>query len=181
MGLKNDLTGKRYGKLTVMGFSHKDVKKHKKSENKPFITTYYWKCKCDCGNTTLVSSSNLTSGNTKSCGCYKKELIAKKNTKQGFVFPVLDTSKKTIGEEYFKFKEEVKELDESVLTYSYGICGGLENRQNKEHMLEECFDTIQVIVNLIDKLGITSKEKQDAYMRHIDKMIQRGWSIKTYI
>ena len=30
-------------------------------------------CKCDCGNTTLVSGSNLRKGNTTSCGCAKKD------------------------------------------------------------------------------------------------------------
>lgn len=30
-----------------------------------------WRCKCDCGNETLVSTGNLTSGHTTSCGCNK--------------------------------------------------------------------------------------------------------------
>lgn len=30
-----------------------------------------WKCRCDCGNETVVSTSKLTSCHTKSCGCLK--------------------------------------------------------------------------------------------------------------
>ena len=32
-----------------------------------------YNCQCDCGNTTIVSASKLKNGNTKSCGCLKKE------------------------------------------------------------------------------------------------------------
>lgn len=35
-----------------------------------------WKCKCDCGNLTTASSSDLRSGHKKSCGCLNKEKIA---------------------------------------------------------------------------------------------------------
>ncbi len=34
-----------------------------------------WECKCDCGNRSLVPSYNLTSGNTKSCGCIGKNVL----------------------------------------------------------------------------------------------------------
>lgn len=42
-----------------------------------------WKCKCDCGNLTEVSVSNLANGNIVSCGCYKSKK-AKKNIKKVF-------------------------------------------------------------------------------------------------
>jgi hypothetical protein len=32
-----------------------------------------WRCKCDCGNETIVTTLQLTSGNTKSCGCLRAE------------------------------------------------------------------------------------------------------------
>ncbi len=32
-----------------------------------------WLCRCDCGGTAVVRSSNLTSGQTKSCGCLARE------------------------------------------------------------------------------------------------------------
>lgn len=31
-----------------------------------------WLCKCDCGQTAIVETSNLTTGNTKSCGCLRE-------------------------------------------------------------------------------------------------------------
>jgi hypothetical protein len=33
-----------------------------------------WLCECECGNKLKVPTSNLTSGHTKSCGCYSKEV-----------------------------------------------------------------------------------------------------------
>lgn len=56
-----DLTGKIYGKLVVLELDH--VEKSRR----------YWKCQCECGNTTVVREGNLRHGITKSCGCLKKE------------------------------------------------------------------------------------------------------------
>lgn len=69
MGKFIDLTGKRFGKLTVIkqGESHIDL------SGKPII---YWDCKCDCGNTTSVRGVSLRSGRSKSCGCSQKKDIS---------------------------------------------------------------------------------------------------------
>ena len=37
------------------------------------LTKIVWECICDCGNTIFVARSSLKSGNTKSCGCLRKE------------------------------------------------------------------------------------------------------------
>lgn len=58
-----DLTGKKFGMLTVI----------KRAENNKAGGTV-WLCKCDCGNEREVVRGNLKSGNTKSCGCYKRTL-----------------------------------------------------------------------------------------------------------
>lgn len=58
MGVKGvDLTGRTFGHLQV-------IEKVKVGQGK-----YKWLCKCDCGNTKLVRTYHLISGNTSSCGC----------------------------------------------------------------------------------------------------------------
>ena len=60
---KDDLTGKKFGKLTVIELSEKS--KH---------NTRRWRCVCECGNEIVTESSSIKNGNTKSCGCLISEL-----------------------------------------------------------------------------------------------------------
>ena len=65
-----DLTGKRFGRLTVI----------KRAENDKYSTAR-WLCKCDCGGETITSSGHLNSGHTKSCGCFSREVASEKALK----------------------------------------------------------------------------------------------------
>jgi len=56
------LVGKRFTRLVVL----------KDAENHPTTGESQWECLCDCGNKTITTGYSLTSGNTKSCGCYHK-------------------------------------------------------------------------------------------------------------
>lgn len=58
---RKNLIGQRFGKLTVIG----------NPITGPRGTI--WECKCDCGNVGFFVSSDLVHGNTKSCGCLKRE------------------------------------------------------------------------------------------------------------
>ena len=51
------MVGRRFGRLVVIG---------KAGQGK-------WKCQCDCGNVSIVFGSNLRRGNTRSCGCLKRD------------------------------------------------------------------------------------------------------------
>ena len=62
--VREDLTGRRYGRLTVC----REIKQAEKSRR------HYWLCRCDCGKEKTVEESHLKTGHTKSCGCYRKEL-----------------------------------------------------------------------------------------------------------
>ena len=64
MGRLIDLTGRRFGKLVVLG------RDYSREYHRPF-----WKCICDCGNETIVKGSSLVCGSTKSCGCLKHQVI----------------------------------------------------------------------------------------------------------
>lgn len=67
MGEVIDLTGQKFGRLTVIqryyGEEHANDKRH----------TYY-ECLCECGNTIIVRTDLLKNGNTKSCGCLRSEV-----------------------------------------------------------------------------------------------------------
>lgn len=58
-----DITGKRFGRLLVLGESH-----HNKWRS------LYWKCQCDCGNICTTPGWNLKDGSMRSCGCLRIEL-----------------------------------------------------------------------------------------------------------
>jgi hypothetical protein len=60
-----DITGQHFGRLTAL--ERRGTKWGGSN----------WLCKCDCGNTKEYYLGNLTSGNTVSCGCYKKEVSGK--------------------------------------------------------------------------------------------------------
>jgi len=63
MTARIDLTGQRFGRLTVLS---QDT-----SNPKPGA---WWDAVCDCGQNKKVSTHSLQSGKTSSCGCLRKEL-----------------------------------------------------------------------------------------------------------
>ena len=61
-----DLTGERFGRLTVL--KHVGRTRAKKQ---------LWECVCDCGTHHNADSNSLVWGSVTSCGCYLKERITK--------------------------------------------------------------------------------------------------------
>jgi len=67
-----DLKGQRFGRLLVLY----DTGERKNGR-------VIWHCICDCGNEVDRRSDHLTSGATKSCGCYNRERAAEVHTTHG--------------------------------------------------------------------------------------------------
>lgn len=72
--MRKDLTGNRYGKLTVL----------RVDEERTGSGKVYWLCQCDCGKIASVQSTSLTrrKGGTKSCGCARNSSDAVKKAKE---------------------------------------------------------------------------------------------------
>lgn len=58
---QSDLTGQRFGKLTVLERTNEKQDRY-----------YLWRCRCDCGGETLVNTKRLKRGTITNCGCVPK-------------------------------------------------------------------------------------------------------------
>ena len=61
--VKNDLSGRRFGRLAVICRIEQERQSHGS----------FYKCICDCGNEIVVKGNALVTGNTMSCGCLFKD------------------------------------------------------------------------------------------------------------
>lgn len=144
--------GDRYGRLTVIEYAGKDHRgKH------------LWLCKCDCGNTKVVVSDNLSSGKSKSCGCLLKEFLYKKGNQYGLYEDREDAILKV---QYSHLKRRHKKrFNSEVMSYedfknkskkSCFYCGLpyskiLEDRLNETKTLKRLSETV-VKINGIDRI-----------------------------
>ena len=67
-----DLSGKTYGRLTVL--SRNPIKGNRRQVR--------WNCVCECGNDHIVTGESLRGGKSKSCGCllFESRYVKNKNT-----------------------------------------------------------------------------------------------------
>lgn len=71
-----DLTGQKFGRLTVIG--RVEDKLHPGGQH-----SMQWLCQCECGNKASVCGYSLKRGDTQSCGCLQKELLSQRAKKHG--------------------------------------------------------------------------------------------------
>lgn len=67
-GKRADLTGQRFGRLTAIRFVETNG-----------AGNAVWRFRCDCGVEFNTVGNYVTSGRTKSCGCYRSECTAARN------------------------------------------------------------------------------------------------------
>ena len=66
------MVGQKFGRWVVLGDPDKRGKRT------------FWLCRCECGHEKHVRSDNLTSGDSKSCGCHMKEKLGERFTRMNF-------------------------------------------------------------------------------------------------
>lgn len=81
-----DLTGLKFGRWVVARYAN-----HRGSHR-------YWLCKCACGTEKQIQTSNLTSGASTSCGCYKAERLSLQ--KLGKVLSPLEVAHRALFSHY---------------------------------------------------------------------------------
>jgi len=118
-----DITGRVFGRLTA-------VEPTDKKDNGSVV----WKCVCVCGKFTLVSVRSLSSGNTKSCGCLRKDIMS---ARKGILSPSWnhtltnkERSDKRRYPEYYKWRADVYLRDD----YTCQKCGNKTGTLNAHHI-----------------------------------------------
>lgn len=125
--------GKRFGKLTVVSYSHSET----------FESGYkrvFWNCVCDCGNTTIARSDSLTRGKKRSCGCLINEFNKSKEGK--FRTPLGHTA---LIIAYHKYKDGAKRR---------GIPFEITREQFKYLVVQDCWYCGEKSSNHIFQKGI---------------------------
>lgn len=64
-----NLEGQTFGRLTVISYAGKSTSKR-----------CLWRCRCKCGNETVLLSASLGEGRTQSCGCLTRQRTVERNT-----------------------------------------------------------------------------------------------------
>ena len=106
MGKLIDLTGRRFGRLTVI----ERVENHITSGGHPAVK---WRCKCDCGNYVDVVSGRLLTGNTKSCGCQFWDGVRKTKNRKQNIYEIHDdyiVGITTAGDRFVFDKEDYEKV-----------------------------------------------------------------------
>ena len=133
MGKAMDLTGQKFGRLTVIKRSFPNTKNGETN----------WLCKCDCGNKKIIHGHRLRIGKTKSCGCLRREICSSLQGKYpqsglqrylgigvGNMRAVISKYKQNAkkgGREYKLTEEQFKEITKKDCYY----CGAKPNNERK--------------------------------------------------
>ena len=126
-----NIIGKKFNRLLVLGKGPSIQTSSK--------TFGQWWCLCDCGNIILVRHNNLTSNNTKSCGCLNNE-IRKNNIKKATEKTKLDLSNKKFGK-LLALKPTNERKNNSIIWECVCDCGRIHKVSASalnSHRVESC-------------------------------------------
>ena len=101
-----DITGQKFGRLTIIG---RDILTNKKDT--------YWLCKCDCTKDKYISVAgyNLKNGHTQSCGCLQKEKAKQKKYNTYDLSREYGVGWTTSGEEFYFDLEDYDKIKEQLI------------------------------------------------------------------
>lgn len=125
-----DLTGRKFGKLTVIKFN---------GINR--LHSSLWECLCECGKMTEVIAANLKNSITRSCGCLKYENQYKSIENKAYGYHVSDCKKR--GFKFHLPKDIYLEIARQPCTY----CGEFSIRKNTTTGVEMKLNSVDRINN----------------------------------
>ena len=106
--------------------------------------------------------------------------VIKKSTKKieynKYIMPLLAENHLSTIEQMMKVTEEQAEFIGAVAKFE----AESGTNEEKEHIIEEFFDMIQASLGLLDKMGLINL-LEEGRIKHIAKLIERGWEFKKML
>lgn len=141
-----DLVGQKFGRLSVIARTD-----NSKSSKTRFI------CRCECGKEVVVVGSNLRSGNTTSCGCFRKEQLSA-------ISKAVNTTHGKTGTRLYTIWSDMKQRCTNPNDRYYGIYGGRGISVCDEWMHDfEKFYEWSMSHGYRDDLSIDRKDNDEGY------------------
>ena len=111
MAKRIDLTGKKFGRWTVLGYDHT------KAYGRSYVP--YWKCKCECGKIKIVGKPDLTGGGSLSCGCLRRDLFRLDKGQAAFnrMYTAYKTRSEQIGREFTLSEDQFRKITQQNCHY----------------------------------------------------------------
>lgn len=153
--------GKRYGKLVVLKFSHKNKYNGK-----------YYLFKCDCGKEKIIYLNNVKTGKTKSCGCLRNEDVAKRFKKynqfikkDGYVVGYTNKTNK----EFFIDEEDLEKV--KMFCWYEQSNGYITNKNGKKAVLLHRYIMNANDGDLVDHINHNKKDNRKINLRITNRHI----------
>lgn len=155
MAKHEDLTGKRFGRLTVIKEAGYKIIGKKKPKKK-----LQWECVCDCGNHHITLGECLKSGTAQSCGCYYKDT---RRNKKSYNEYDLDTYTYGVGycsngEKFFFDKEDYNKIKD--------YCWNYDGKYVQAHRLYN--DNFTTAIIRLHRLVMDIEDRENINVDHIN-------------
>ena len=189
MGKVIDITGQKFGKLTVI-----------REEGRTKEGRATWLCQCDCGNTKVIKGKALRKGTTKSCGC----IVNKHNMTNSYTWSswrsMMRRCYETNNERYTRYGEKgitvdtrwhefinfYKDMGERPLNttldrinndgnYEPGNCRWASNQTQNNN--RGSFNT-RLILNGVEKTINEWSRELNIKPSALHERLSRGWSVE---
>lgn len=129
-----DITGQKFGRLTVLKMVDRPEEKEGKTGNGAWC-----ECKCECGNTIITKASWLKTKGVQSCGCLRREISAQNSRNS-----VVDLTNMRFGRLIALYPTEKRVRSGSIVWHCICDCGeekdvaSTDLVQNKTHSCGKC-------------------------------------------
>lgn len=161
MGTFKDLIGQKFNRLTVIELGERNK-----------FGQVQWKCKCNCGNIVLATTTYLKTGHTKSCGCLNRESASNRLKDKKFI----KAREKYRKENFFKEGTNlalIRNTDKLRKNNTSNTTGVTYNKQNKNWRASIFFKSKKIDLGSFTNIDDAIKARKEAEEKYFKPILEK--------